>query len=269
MRWRFLTVTILMLGSFLACSSAPGSTTRAPGAEDTASAPAASDYEVVAEYPHDPEAFTQGLAWHGSKLFESTGLNGSSSLREVDLETGEVKRKIDLEEVYFAEGMTTFRKRVYQLTWQSEQAFVYKPKSFEQVKILNYKGEGWGLTHNRTRLIMSNGSDVLAFRKAGTFKVTRELHVTENGRPVHALNELEWINGEIFANVWQTDDIIRIDPQSGEVLDRINFAELHEKESSEGEPDVLNGIAYLKSQDRLFITGKWWAHVYEIELAES
>lgn len=223
-------------------------------------------YILIAEFPHDSEAFTQGLAFRGAALFEGTGIEGASSLRRVELETGEVLRKVDLADKHFGEGITLFEDKVYQLTWKSGKCFVYKPAPFKRIKRFEYEGEGWGLTDNRRLLIMSDGSDIIRFRDPKTFEVVREIDVTDGGQPVTQLNELEWINGEIFANVWQTDDIVRIDPKSGDVTGRIDLSALHEKEQAEGNPDVTNGIAYLKSEDRLFVTGKWWAHLYEIEL---
>jgi glutamine cyclotransferase len=225
-------------------------------------------YVQVARFPHDPGAFTQGLAFRGTKLFEGTGLKGRSSLRRVDLETGEVLRQVDLADKYFGEGIALFGGRVYQLTWQSGKCFVYDRKTFERVRRFTYDGEGWGLTHDGRRLIMSDGTDTIRFRDPATFEVVREIEVTDGGEPVVNLNELEWIDGEIFANVWLTDEVVRIDPASGEVVGRLDLTALHQQEEAEGDPDVTNGIAYMKAEDRLFVTGKLWANVYEIELAD-
>lgn len=225
-------------------------------------------YTVVAEFPHDESAFTQGLEFRGSTLFESTGLEGQSSLRKVDLETGEVLRQRNLADRFFGEGLTSLKRKIYQLTWKSERAFIYRPWSFERIGKFAYDGEGWGLTDNGRRLIMSDGTAIIRFRRSSTFEVVREIEVTDGSEPVTNLNELEWVNGEIFANVFQTDDVVRINPQTGEVVSRINLAALRAKEVTEGSPDVTNGIAYLQSEDRLFVTGKYWAHIYEIELTE-
>ena len=224
---------------------------------------------VVARYAHDPEAFTQGLAFRNAALFEGTGLQGRSSLRRVDLATGEVLRRVDLDAKYFGEGITLFDRKVYQLTWTSGRCFVYRARTFKRVGRFTYEGEGWGLTDNGQRLIMSDGTNVIRFRDPQTFEVTREIEVTDEGQPVSQLNELEWINGEIFANVWQTDDIVRIDPRTGEVVGRFNVAALREQEEAEGDPDVTNGIAYLEAEDRLFVTGKLWSHLYEIRLTTT
>jgi glutaminyl-peptide cyclotransferase len=226
------------------------------------------EYVVVAAYPHDDEAFTQGLDFRRGRFYEGTGLEGRSSLRLVDLETGDVRRQKDLADEYFGEGVTVLGKRIYQLTWQENVAFVYNRETFKRLGRFNYDGEGWGLTHNGRRLIMSNGSDQIVTRDPTSFAVIRSISVRENGESVSGLNELEWINGEIFANIFPTDDVVRIDPKTGEVIDRFNLRALREAEESMGDPNVTNGIAYLSSEDRLFVTGKLWAHVYEIRLTE-
>ncbi|HEX2241476.1 MAG TPA: glutaminyl-peptide cyclotransferase [Actinomycetota bacterium] len=223
-------------------------------------------YLLIDEFPHDPDAFTQGLDFRGTALFEGTGIEGASSLRRVDLETGEVLRKVDLADKHFGEGITVFGRRVFQLTWKSGKCFVYRVATFRRVKRFEYEGEGWGLTHNGRLLIMSDGSNIIRFRDPKTFDIVREIDVTDGDQPVSQLNELEWVNGEIFANVWQTDDVVRIDPKTGDVVDRIDLTALRQKEQAEGDPDVTNGIAYMKSEDRLFVTGKWWMHIYEIQL---
>ncbi len=227
-----------------------------------------SGFMVVDAFPHDPGAFTQGLDFQGDRLFEGTGLNGESTLRRVDLESGDVLRTVTLPDRFFGEGITVFKRRIFQLTWQSERAFVYRVRSFKRIGKFNYDGEGWGLTHNGTRLIMSDGTATIRFRKPSTFEVVREIQVTDEGDPVTNLNELEWVNGEIFANVWQSDDVVRIDPQTGDVVSRFNLASLRAAEEAEGDPDVTNGIAYMPGPDRLFVTGKWWRNIYEIELTD-
>lgn len=228
-----------------------------------------SGYVLVDSFPHDPEAFTQGLEFKGTRFFETTGLEGRSSLRKVDLQTGEVQRRTDLADEYFGEGMTIFDGRLFWITWTSEKAFVYDPQTFERLRRYTYSGEGWGLTHNRRNLIMSNGSDELVFRNPSTFKVRRRVKVHDGGEPIDRLNELEWVNGEILANVWRTALIARIDPSDGSVLGWINIDALRDAERAENtDSDVANGIAYMKTQDRLFVTGKFWSHVYEIELTD-
>lgn len=226
-------------------------------------------YVMVARFPHDPGAFTQGLAFRGAALFEGTGLNGRSSLRRVDLATGRVLRRVNLADKHFGEGITVLGDKVFQLTWRSGLAFVYRATTFRRVRRFTYRGEGWGLTNDGRRLIMSDGTSVLQFRNPRTFAITRRMEVTDEGAPVQRLNELEWINGEIFANVFPSDDVVRINPRTGQVTGRLNLRALRALEEAQGNPDVTNGIAYLKSQDRLFVTGKWWAHVYEIRLTDQ
>lgn len=225
-------------------------------------------YRIVAEYPHDDAAFTQGLEFRGKALFETTGLRGESTLRRVDLETGDVLRQRSLRKKFFGEGMTIFKRKLFWITWQENRGFVFRPRTFRRIKRFSYKGEGWGLTHNRWRLIMSNGSDVIRFRRPRTFRVKRSIRVTSMGEPVEGLNELEWYKGSILANVFPTDMVARIDPKTGDVTGWLDLARLHEEEKQEGDPDVTNGIAYMRSEDRLFVTGKRWANVYEIELID-
>jgi len=222
-------------------------------------------YTVVAKFPHDPEAFTQGLDFRGPVLFEGTGLEGRSSLRRVDLATGEVRRKVDLAKRYFGEGIVVFGKRIYQITWQNGRCFVYDRRTFERIRRFSYEGEGWGLTHDGKRLVMSDGTATIEFRDPKTFEVLDSIEVQEDGEPVSSLNELEWIDGEIFANVWPTNDIVRIDPATGDVTGHLDMTPLKDQEPN---GEVPNGIAYMGAEDRLFVTGKLWSSVYEIELTE-
>lgn len=223
-------------------------------------------FVVVAEYPHDDQAFTQGLAFAGKGFFEGTGLNGRSSIRKVRLVDGTVRRIRDLPERFFGEGVTILDGRLYQLTWQNGKAFVYDLRTFKRKARFSYEGEGWGLTDNGSKLIMSDGSEVIEWRDPKTFEVLRSISVSDEGEAVTRLNELEWIDGEIWANVWPTDLIVRIDPSDGEVLSWIDLTTLADRERAEGNPDATNGIAYRPKGDRLFVTGKQWAHVYEIDL---
>lgn len=220
-------------------------------------------FRLVAVFPHDPGAFTQGLDFYQGRLYETTGQN-PASLRRVRLRTGAVTKQVRLNQNrHFGEGMTIKNGRLWWLTWQSEKGFIYDPESFERLGTVRYRGEGWGLTHNRWRLIMSNGSDRIVFRHPRTFKIRRAIRVTDEGRPVDRLNELEWVRGEIFANVFTEDAIARIDPASGDVTGWIDISELKAAEGSDA--GATNGIAYLWRADRLFVTGKNWAHLYEIE----
>lgn len=230
------------------------------------SAPADS-YQVLHTYQHDSHAFTQGLIYVDGHLYESTGLNGRSSLRMVDLATGTVLQKHDLPPEIFGEGLTDWGSTLVQLTWTSHKAFVYDRFSFAMQRTISYEGEGWGLTHDATQLIMSNGSSYLRFLKPNSFRSIRRLRVTDqSGRPVENLNELEWVGGEIYANVWQTDDIVRISPRTGKVLGRINLKGIIDKRELHGEGAVLNGIAYDVKGNRLFVTGKLWPKLFEIRV---
>lgn len=225
-------------------------------------------YTVVNTYPHDTGAFTEGFAFRGARLFEGTGLEGRSNIRRVDLESGEVLRQADLDDQFFGEGVTLIGNKAYELTWTEHRCFVYEAGSFKVLDVFSYDTEGWGLTDHHKTLIMSDGTDVIRFRDPETFEVKREISVTDELGPVSGLNELEWVDGEIYANVFPTDDVVRIDPETGSVVGRFNLAALHQQEQASGDPDVTNGIAYLPSEDRLFVTGKNWAHVYEIELTD-
>lgn len=225
------------------------------------------DYEIVNVYPHDPEAFTQGLFFVGGHLYESTGLKGRSSLRKVDLETGEVLQKYDLPANLFGEGVANWKDRIVQVTWRSQVGFVYDLATFRQKKKFTYAGEGWGITQDGRRLIMSDGTATLRFLDPNSLKETGRVAVTHRGKPVTRLNELEYVNGEVYANIWQSNLIVRIDPASGAVNGVVDLRGLHEKLSAGGPgPDVLNGIAYDKETGRLFVTGKFWPNLFEIRL---
>jgi glutaminyl-peptide cyclotransferase len=223
-------------------------------------------YHVIQTYPHDPEAFTQGLIYLDGFLYESTGLYGRSSLRKVDLETGEVLQIMDLAPDYFAEGLTDWSGNLIQLTWREQTGFVYRQDDFTRIDQFTYAAEGWGLTHNDDTLIMSDGSEHLIFLDPETFQETDRLIVLDKGQPIAMLNELEVILGEVFANIWLTDTIVRIDPETGEVNGWLDLSGLLPEEMRTDTTDVLNGIAYDPEQDRLFVTGKLWPLVFEIEL---
>jgi glutamine cyclotransferase len=221
--------------------------------------------EIVGTRPHDPDAFTQGLVFHDGALYESTGLHGRSSVRRVDLDTGRVLSRRSVPRQYFAEGLTIFQGRIVQLTWQSQKGFVYD-LGLRLTREFAYTGEGWGLTHDGTSLIMSDGTSRLRFLDPATFAVRRVLDVTDAGRPVESLNELEFVRGEVYANVWPTDWIVRIDPVSGRVVGRVDLTGLLAPHERHGTEDVANGIAYDASADRLFLTGKLWPRLYEVRL---
>ena len=221
---------------------------------------------IVSVFPHDRAAFTQGLVFENGGFYEGTGLRGQSTLRRVDLETGEVLQTHSLPPQYFGEGITIWEDRIIQLTWQSRLGFVYDKESFEQFETFAYPTEGWGLTHDGTQLIMSDGTQTLRFWDPETLIETGSIDVFANAGPVTRLNELEYIQGMVFANIWQTDLIAVIDPHTGQVTAWIDLRGLLEPEDFAEPVDVLNGIAYDASSERLFVTGKLWPKVFEIEL---
>jgi glutamine cyclotransferase len=228
------------------------------------------DYDVVAEYPHDPGAFTQGLNLVDGQIYEGTGLNGMSELRLVDLETGEVLESHRLTSEYFGEGVTVLGDKIFQLTWLTGIAFVYDKESFEQIGTFSYDTEGWGLTNDGSSLIMSDGSDQIFYRDPETFEVTRQISVHDGGNQIFNLNELEYIDGVIWANVWKTNFIARIDPESGQVIDWLDLTALEAQVQAAGEHiDVLNGIAWNPETNTVYITGKLWPTLFEIELSQE
>jgi glutaminyl-peptide cyclotransferase len=241
---------------------------RADGLERLATTvPATLDFEVVARHPHDPDAFTQGLLFHDGRLFESTGLEGRSTLREVELTTGRVLRQVELSPREFGEGLARVDDRLVQITWQNQIAHVWDLESFERLAQHRYSGEGWGLCYDGNSLVMSDGTSALSFRDPNTFDVRRSVRVTKLGRPVRLLNELECVDGVVFANVWQTDEILRIDPSSGRVTGVLRAGGLLSPAERQG-TDVLNGIAYVPETGRFLITGKLWPAIFEIAIRE-
>ncbi len=221
--------------------------------------------QVINTYPHDRDAFTQGLVSIDGVLYEGTGRNGQSSLRKVELGTGTVLQRTQLPSQYFGEGITVLKDRIYQLTWQSHVVLVYDFASFNQVQSFYLPGEGWGLTQDGNRLIVSDGTAYLRFLDPLTLKETGRVQVTEDGVPLDKLNELEYINGEVWANVWYTDFIVRIDPATGKIKSKLDLHGINERK---GQDDVLNGIAWDATSKRLFVTGKLWSTLYEIKVKE-
>lgn len=232
----------------------------------TLSSPYHYTYRVVNSFPHDTEAFTQGLVFENGTLFEGTGLYGRSTLREVELETGVVLRSLSLASQYFGEGITIYQDRVIQLTWRSNTGFVYDKDSFQLLQTFRYPTEGWGITHDGVRLIVSDGTSTLYFWDPVTFEEIGRIEVHDQDGPVSRLNELEYVRGEVFANVWQTDRIARINPQTGRVTGWINLEGLLDSEEGVASAGVLNGIAYDAENNRLFVTGKRWPKLLEISL---
>ena len=255
----------MKIGAFLALSilaivaAAPPTQRRGSAAS---LAPVAG-YRVVHVFPHDPEAFTQGLVYLDGVLYEGTGLNGRSTIRKVRLENGEVLQIQKLESQYFGEGITVFGGTLFELTWQSGIGFLYDRASFQRTGTFSYRGEGWGLTHDGHRLIMSDGSAYLRFLDPATQQELSRLQVTDGGHPVVYLNELEYVKGEVFANVWQTDRIARISPKTGRVTGWLDLKGLLSARDAQA---VLNGIAYDAAGDRLFVTGKLWPKLFEIKV---
>lgn len=223
-------------------------------------------YETVGTYPHDAESFTQGLIFVDGKLYESTGQIGESSLREVELQTGRVLKKIDVPAPYFAEGITLLNGKIYQLTWQHGIGFIYDAQKLERIGEFNYASEGWGLTTDGRSLIISDGSNLLRFLDPDSFRVTKTIAVFDGKTPVQQLNELEYVNGEIYANVWHDQRIAMIDPKNGRVTGWIDLTGLLPPGAVQDEEAVLNGIAYDQASNRLFVTGKLWPHVFEIKI---
>ena len=223
-------------------------------------------YKVVNTYPHDRSAFTEGLVFEDGVLYEGTGLRGYSNLRRVKLETGEILQIRELSSQFFGEGVTLYGNKIIQLTWQSHIGFIYDKHSFKLVQEFNYPDEGWGITHDGKHLIMSDGTATLHFLDPETFEEISQIEVSANNIPVTRINELEYIQGEIYANIWQTERIARIDPLTGQVIGWIDLKGILSLKDDSETVDVLNGIAYDLKNSRLFMTGKFWPKLFEIEL---
>lgn len=267
-------IALPLLFALAAC----GQTNATPPAAEAqtanrANAPAAAPapiqgFRVVNTYPHDPHAFTQGLFWQDGHLYESTGQIGQSTIRRVDLETGNVLQSVDIPAGEFGEGIVNWGDQIINITWQNQIGYRWDRRTLRRLSEWRYQGEGWGLTQNGREIIMSDGSDQLRFLDPATLQERRRINVSDDGSPVDRLNELEWVNGEIYANVWMTPLIARIDPQSGRVLGWIDLTSLAAQNSGPRD-DVLNGIAYDAQRRRLFVTGKYWPHLYEIEVTAA
>jgi len=237
-----------------------------PGAQTRGAATPVHGYEVVKSYPHDANSFTQGLIFLDGTLYESTGRQGSSTLRRVQLDTGKVLQEYLVPREYFAEGMTNWGPDLIQLTWTSKIGFVYDRATFRIKNTFNYNGEGWGLTQDGARLIMSDGTPFLRFLDPNTFKETGRIAVRDRGQPVMQLNELEVVRGEVYANIWHTERIARINPATGAVTGWIDLKGLRNLGEGYNDEAVLNGIAYDSTRNRLFVTGKLWSKVFEIRV---
>lgn len=236
---------------------------------ETESAVAPLSYRILAEYPHDSTAFTQGLVFESGSFYESTGMWGKSDLRKVNIASGEILRQRSLEKSLFGEGLALIGDRLIQLTWKSGRGFVYDKNSFELIEEFSYSGEGWGITYDGTDLIMSDGTAEIRFLDPGTFAERRRITVTANGIPQADLNELEFVSGSIFANVWKTDSILRIDPRTGKVTGILDLTGLYPLAKRNPQADVLNGIAYDAADDIVYVTGKYWDKVFALRLLDS
>ncbi len=240
-------------------------------AAPTLAAPApVGGYSIVKRYPHDSQAFTQGLFYRDGFIFESTGLRGRSFIRKWSLETGAIEAERTVDSRYFGEGIVDWKNRLYELTWTDQVGFIYDIDSFEKLGEFSYPGEGWALARDDKRIMMSDGSAFIRFLDPETLKETGRVQVTDDGVPVTNLNELEWVKGELLANVWQTTRIARIDVTTGRVKGWIELGGLLKEAGVTGDrDDVLNGIAYDPANDRLFVTGKLWPALFEIKLTEA
>ncbi|MBE7533381.1 MAG: glutaminyl-peptide cyclotransferase [Ardenticatenaceae bacterium] len=242
-----------------------------PAPDELVSSAPVYTYRLIASYPHDPAAFTQGLVWQDGNLYEGTGRYGQSSLRRANLETGAVQQQILLPDNYFGEGIVVWGDKIIQITWQEQTAFVYDRETFAQIGQFSYETEGWGITHDGRRLIMSDGTNTLFFRDPDTFAESGQVQVMDGRVPITRLNELEFIEseglqGEVWANIWQTDRIARINPETGQVTGWVDLTGLRPPQTLADSNAVLNGIAYDAANGRLFVTGKLWPVLYEIEL---
>ncbi|HVY14620.1 MAG TPA: glutaminyl-peptide cyclotransferase [Rhodopila sp.] len=227
------------------------------------------DVQVVAAYPHDPTAFTEGLFYRDGFLYEATGQVGQSSIRKVDLATGKVLQRRPLAPPYFGEGIVAWRNRLIELTWQNHVGFVYDLRTFKPLSHFPIKGEGWALTQDGARLIMSDGTTDLRILNPATLVEAGRIHVTCDGKPIRNINELEWVKDEVYANIWVTDEIVRIDPRTGDVVGAIDLEKLAAWNPAHPPDKVPNGIAYDAEHDRLFVTGKLWPKLYQVKLVPA
>jgi glutamine cyclotransferase len=258
---------LALAAAVLTVSLAPASGSGRPEMEQQMRA-ARMRVEVVASYPHDRGAFTQGLVLEKGRLYESTGLVGRSSLREVELTTGRVIRRVDVPPPLFAEGLAAVDGRLVQLTWQNGRALVYDARTFTRVGEFSYRGEGWGLCHDGRELVMSDGSATLTFRRPSDFSIVRTLEVTMDGQPLDQLNELECVDGDVYANVWMEEIIVRIDGRTGRVTERIDASNLLSPLERHG-VDVMNGIAYDPDDGTFLVTGKLWPRLFRVRVVKS
>lgn len=246
-------------------NSSDNSNTENTIADKTTGSVTTINYSIVGAYPHDTSSFTEGIMFYNGNLYESTGNRGKSKLLQVDLKTGKPVRQVSLPDAYFGEGISIIRDTIYQLTWQEHVVLVYSLKDFKKIGELPLNYEGWGLTTDGTNLIATDGSSNLYFYEPGTFKLLHTQGVTIDGAPAINLNELEYINGYVYANQWQYNTILKIDPASGQVVGRLDLSDMVNRlKSKYPQADVLNGIAYNAATKKVYVTGKWWPELYEI-----
>lgn len=253
----------------ISCSSEPAAEDGGQNASPSTAKPEARSvpirtFRIIERYPHSEQAFTQGLVIHRGRMLESIGEYGSSALREVDLRTGNEIRRIPLSKEFFAEGMTILNNRIYQLTWLNQKGFVYDAGSLARIDSVIYMGEGWGLTTDGTVLYMSNGTNMISVRDPKDFRLISSISVTRDGSVQTSLNELEWVEGRIWANVWKTDQIVSINPTTGVVEEVIDLSMLYPANERTPTADVLNGIAYDSTTKTIYVTGKHWPYLYHI-----
>jgi len=264
---RHFSLATVLFSLLFSTGCQPGAVANHPvGPNAVKSAVPSYGYEIVNTWPHDKDAYTQGLVFYEGSLLESTGQEGRSSLRRVEPETGKVLKKVEVPRPYFAEGITLLKGKIYQLTWQHQLGFIYDAVSFEKLGEFSYKGEGWGLTNDGSALILSDGSNRIRFFDPATFQVNRTISVLDDRAPIASINELEFVHGEIYANIWHKERVARIDPQTGRVLGWIDLTGLRALADAHDNEAVLNGIAYDESNDRMFVTGKLWPKLFEIRV---
>lgn len=262
-------LALLLVVATLNVGCQNGANANLPANQPPANANARAGYQIINVFPHDPEAYTQGLLFTDGVLLESTGREGQSSLRRVELQTGKVLHQVSVPRPYFGEGLALLKGRLYQLTWQHGVGFIYDAATLNKVGEFKYSGEGWGLTTDGTSLILTDGSHRIRFFDPETFAIRKTVNVLDGGRVIDSLNELEYVKGEIFANIWHDERIARIDPNTGRVQGWIDLTGLREASGATDEEGVLNGIAYDAAGDRLFVTGKLWPKLFEIRLRQN
>jgi glutamine cyclotransferase len=257
---------LLIFITSMACLNSPSfDSNLSPQSSISSPAPVSYTYKIVRTYPHDREAYTEGLAYSDGILYEGSGLNGKSSIRKVELQTGKVLQIHNVPAGFFGEGVTIYKDRLIELTWKSHTGFVYNKDNFELLQNFSYTTEGWGITHDGRRLIMSDGTSTLYFLDPDTFQTIGSIEVRDGKTPVRNINELEYIDGRIYANIWVTDKIAIIDPDNGLVTGWIDLSGILRGYNSTPPENTLNGIAYDSSNNRLFVTGKFWPYLFEIK----